>query len=97
MITIGAVGFNGWRESHEKGVQQQTNIDAISAVSTLVDEADAIQQTFLANDDARAIEAKYANWFAETSEALTQKLGPSYATSFRSAPNVYKCLSTTVL
>jgi hypothetical protein len=42
-------------ESHEKGVQQQTNIDAINAISALVDDADAIQQTFLANDDAGAI------------------------------------------
>jgi hypothetical protein len=88
LITIAAVVFNGWWESHKKVVEHQTNIDAIKAISALIDDADAIQQTLLATNDPVTIKTQYAAWFAKTNTTLTEKLDSSYATSFRSAPNV---------
>jgi hypothetical protein len=87
-ISVGAIGFNGWWESHTKDLRQQANATAIKVLSALVDEADAIQQTFLSTDDVPTIKKRYADWLGRTNKTITEKLDSSYATSFRSAPNV---------
>ncbi len=88
VLTILIVVFNGWSESHQKNTAQQANKEAISAISGLIDQAQAIQQTFLDKNDADLIKKQYEEWFAAANKTLTEKLDASYATSFRSAPSV---------
>jgi membrane protein implicated in regulation of membrane protease activity len=87
-ISIGAIVFSQWHASHLESTHQQTNAEATKAISALIDEGATIQQTFLDGDDPALIRQQYEDWSAKTIGILNDKLGPSYATSFKSAPGV---------
>jgi len=90
-----AASYETWHDEHVlrnvvETKLQRTKADstAIDAIATLIDEAEAIQLTFITTDNAELIRDQYADWFARTNKLLIEKLGASYGTTFRSAPGV---------
>jgi hypothetical protein len=67
---------------------QQSKADATKTISALIEEANAIQQTFLEKNDPTLIQQQYDDWVTKTISTLNEKLDPSYAASFKSAPGV---------
>jgi hypothetical protein len=58
----------------------------IDQLSILVDEAEAIQQTFLEKNDPTLISNQYADWSQRVQQYL-DAFGRSYAVQFRNAPS----------
>jgi hypothetical protein len=90
-----AASYETWNDEHVlrnvvETKLQRTKADsaAIDAIATLIDEAEAIQLTFITTDNAELIRDQYSDWFARTNKLLNDKLGASYGTTSRSAPGV---------
>jgi hypothetical protein len=59
----------------------------LDRLSSLINDAMAIQQAFLQNNDADLIAKQYTHWAAQVDKELSDNFELSYVTQFRSAPS----------
>ena len=88
----GPPGGTGGRGGGERGGEGASSVadkkSIIEAISNLLDQGNAIQQTFLEKNDERLIAQQQQEWAAQVDKFLRDHTDAGYAAQFASAPVV---------